>query len=108
MSSGSAAIANYVAMAQLIKLMVEAAGAHDWERQVELEDDYVATAERMRLADSVASLTEQEIVRKNALIEEILAGDHIVRGHVEGWMNKFRENRDMTRQKRRVDKAYGI
>ncbi len=108
MPSGSAAIANYEAMARLIKLMGHAAGSHDWERLVELENDYVTIAERMRLADSGATLTDQEIERKNGLIEEILAGDRVVREHVEAWMSKFREVRSMSKQKRRVDKAYGV
>jgi hypothetical protein len=108
MPSGSSAIANYEAMAHLIKIMGEAAGSHDWERLVELENDYVTIAERMRLADISVSLTDQEIERKNGLIEEILAGDRIVREHVEAWMSKFRENRQLNKQKRRIDKAYSI
>ena len=108
MPSGAAAIANYESMAQLIRKMVEAAGAEEWERLAEIEHDYALTAELMRIADADAVLTDAQNAVKQRLIQEILAGDRVVRERVEAWMNNFRKDRDAQRQSRRVKSAYGV
>lgn len=108
MPSGAAAIANYESMAQLIRKMVEAAVAEEWERLAEIEHDYALTAERMRIADADAVLTDAQNAVKQRLIQEILAGDRLVRERVEAWMNNFRKDRDAQRQSRRVKSAYGV
>lgn len=108
MPSGAAAIANYESMAQLIRKMVEAAVTEEWERLAEIEHDYALTAERMRIADADAVLTDAQNAVKQRLIQEILAGDRVVRERVEAWMNNFRKDRDAQRQSRRVKSAYGV
>lgn len=108
MPSGAAAIANYESMAQLIRKMVEAAVTEEWERLAEIEHDYALTAERMRIADADAVLTDAQNAVKQRLIQEILAGDRLVRERVEAWMNNFRKDRDAQRQSRRVKSAYGV
>ena len=110
MPSGAAAIANYESMAQLIRKMVEAAVAEEWERLAEIEHDYALTAERMRIADADADavLTDAQHELKQRLIQEILADDRIVRERVETWMKNFRKDRDAQRQSRRVKSAYGV
>lgn len=96
----------YQQMRTLSSRMVDAARANDWDQLVDLER-HVASLRSTLLSDENTALAPGELAEKRRLIQDILQDDAEVRRHTEPWMEQVRCFLGDTRQKKRVDQAYG-
>ncbi|WIM06713.1 MAG: flagellar protein FliT [Candidatus Nitricoxidivorans perseverans] len=97
----------YEEMSALSARMVEAAQCNDWERLVALEHSVAALRDTL-MAEDGASLSDDEIGLKRALIQRILDDDAEVRRHTEPWMEQVRQFLGGATTRRKVERAYGV
>ncbi len=86
--------------------MLDSARQGDWDRLVELEQDYGALVERLKRTDSGSIVSAGFTQRKIALIRKVLADDAEIRRYTEPWMNQLDVYLGSARQEHRLQSAY--
>ena len=98
----------YASIAAKTGLMLDAAKASDWNRLVELEHDYSALIEKLKLTDGRAGAGARFVERKVAFIRKVLADDAEIRRFTEPWMNQLQAYLGNARREHQVRRAYEL
>ena len=94
--------------------MVDAARANDWDRLTRLEKKVASLRDRMGMEEALGfqgrasrRMSEEERLKKVALIRRILDDDKEVRVHTEPWMDSVRQLLSGGSRQRKLRDAYG-
>jgi flagellar protein FliT len=94
--------------------MVDAARANDWDRLTHLEKKVASLRDRMGMEEALGfqgrgtrRMSEEERLKKVALIRRILDDDKEVRVHTEPWMDSVRQLLSGGTRQRKLRDTYG-
>ena len=86
--------------------MLDSARQGDWDRLIELENEYSALIVRLQRTDTNAPANASFRDRKVTLIRKVLADDAEIRRYTEPWMNQLDLYLGSARQQRQLQRAY--
>ncbi|WP_170919523.1 flagellar protein FliT [Halomonas sp. BC2] len=99
--------AAYEALLSQAKAMLGAAREDEWERVLELEQDYRRQAAHIRRLDEEA-LTEPALIQhKLQLVEALIEHDREIRQRADARRDELAELMRVTRQQGKLHRAYG-
>jgi len=98
----------YDAIAGVVGQMRSAARADDWDRVIELQQQYSALVDTLRPVDASFELTEPQRARKQELTRQILADESAVRELASPRLARLSAQLTSTRQTRALHQMYGL
>lgn len=96
---------DYQCLSELIGQMRDAAHQSEWDRLIELEQEYKGKIEALKLRDDLPS-SEEDREQKIALLGQILADDAEIRSLTEGWIKQLQGIMQNTRSEQRLQQTY--
>jgi flagellar protein FliT len=97
----------YQGVARLMKDMVSAAQAHDWDRLRDLENQCRPLTHILMAGESETELSDQHKRAKFLLLKQILEDDAAIRAVTQSWMSELQVLMGTTSTRRKLSQAYG-
>ncbi len=103
--NASQVISGYESLANLSGQMREAAVQGEWDKLIELEQEYLRSIAEIKPLDEV-DMDAASNLRKAELIKKILANDAEIRNRTKSWMDQLQRNMQSNRQELRLNRTY--
>lgn len=104
--NASQVIANYESLSILAGQMLETAMGEEWDRLIDLEQQYSGLVAIIKPLDAEIMLDEAARQLKKQLINKILADDAEIRNRTQAWMSQLQLSMQSNRQEQRLLQAY--
>jgi len=97
----------YQGVARLMKAMVTAAQAHDWDRLRDLENQCRPLTHTLMAVEPGHDLPDELKRTKFLLLKQILEDDAAIRAVTQSWMSELQALIGNTSTRRKLSQAYG-